>query len=191
MEASSRPCSKCREVKPLGDFHKHRTKDARRDQTHSQCKECYKIGRRKPRVCLGCGESYVHVGRGASKRRCCPECFKVGKVCSRCDEYKPYARFYKTGSYCKDGCALAVNRESRYGVARSDHADFVKASEAGCPICGSHGRRMALDHAHSTGAIRGIICGKCNCALGMMDDSIDTLLGAVAYLQKHSSSIVK
>jgi len=42
-----------------------------------------------------------------------------------------------------------------------------------------------VDHDHLSGAIRGLLCHKCNAALGMVGDSIDHLLGLIQYLKTH------
>ena len=61
-----------------------------------------------------------------------------------------------------------------------------------CHICGKpettrhskHGKvkRLAKDHCHKTGEIRGDLCQRCNTALGLMDDDVDRLYNAIAYL---------
>lgn len=64
-----------------------------------------------------------------------------------------------------------------------------------CEICngkyfeprtdGKKPKRPELDHSHSTGKIRSIICRDCNTMLGCAQDNIETLKRAVLYLEQH------
>lgn len=62
--------------------------------------------------------------------------------------------------------------------------------QGGCEICGKsisfEGAKVTarVDHCHSTGAIRGIICNRCNQALGMFGDNVDGIYKLLAYLGK-------
>ncbi|MBE3042995.1 endonuclease VII domain-containing protein [Candidatus Bathyarchaeota archaeon] len=55
-----------------------------------------------------------------------------------------------------------------------------------CVICGGTNgkKRLAVDHDHRTGVIRGLLCNRCNQALGLMRDSYELLTNAIKYLQK-------
>lgn len=55
------------------------------------------------------------------------------------------------------------------------------AGEA-CDICGGYTSLMAIDHDHDTGDVRGLLCGKCNTALGLFDDDSDKMRAAIEYL---------
>jgi hypothetical protein len=61
-----------------------------------------------------------------------------------------------------------------------------------CAICSKpdevEGRRMAIDHNHDTGAVRGLLCGNCNRGLGNFQDDIDMLKKATDYLVKFSNA---
>lgn len=58
--------------------------------------------------------------------------------------------------------------------------DFQKGQ---CAICGNKLIKANTDHDHLSGEIRGLLCARCNRALGRFGDRLDLLLAAVAYLQ--------
>lgn len=50
---------------------------------------------------------------------------------------------------------------------------------------GNHGKvkRLAVDHNHETGEVRGLLCLSCNVALGLVDDDVNRLLALAEYLR--------
>jgi len=56
-----------------------------------------------------------------------------------------------------------------------------------CAICGTSEdkltKRMAIDHNHETGTVRGLLCSTCNTGLGQFKDSAAVLRAAIAYLE--------
>lgn len=44
-------------------------------------------------------------------------------------------------------------------------------------------KRLSIDHCHKTGKIRGLLCSKCNTALGLLKDSIEILEKSIKYLK--------
>lgn len=58
-----------------------------------------------------------------------------------------------------------------------------------CAICGKkheiNTKRFAVDHDHTTGLIRGILCHSCNVGLGHFRDSEDLLRTATQYILKY------
>lgn len=65
-----------------------------------------------------------------------------------------------------------------------------RLSEQGgvCGICNMppDRKRLALDHCHKTGKSRGLLCCRCNFALGYLNDSTDLLKAAIHYLLSFS-----
>jgi hypothetical protein len=58
----------------------------------------------------------------------------------------------------------------------------MRADQGGeCAICGLVG----VDHDHATGAVRGILCFRCNAAIGQLDDEPDRARGLAEYLARH------
>ena len=58
---------------------------------------------------------------------------------------------------------------------------LLARQEGLCAICRS-APAIHIDHDHATGAVRGMLCFRCNAALGQFGDSPDTLVRAARYL---------
>jgi hypothetical protein len=119
------------------------------------------------------------------------------KVCICCNEEKPAAKFIKDtkrsdglGSYCgscrykKYPRKASVRRLERvkycYGLEPDDYKKLID-STPNCPICGSE-EPLVVDHNHSTGEVRGLICQPCNKALGFFRDNTTSMENAIKYL---------
>ena len=74
---------------------------------------------------------------------------------------------------------------SRYGITREEYETMAAS---GCGICGAMtcttGRRLAVDHDHSTNVVRGVLCTPCNAGLGYFFDSPANLRAAADYLER-------
>jgi hypothetical protein len=73
-----------------------------------------------------------------------------------------------------------------YGVTTDQYDRLLIEQGGGCAICGverSHdGRALAVDHCHSTGRVRGLLCAHCNRAIGLLGDDPERLRRASQYL---------
>lgn len=85
--------------------------------------------------------------------------------------------------------AREEKRRQRQQAARGRTLDWrirAKADEwlpKQCEICGSP-NRLAVDHDHATGAVRGRLCDNCNQGLGRFQDNPQLLIFAAAYLER-------
>lgn len=82
----------------------------------------------------------------------------------------------------------AWHLKRKFGITLDQYKSLNKAQEGRCAICGGlnvAGRRLAVDHCHRSGKIRGLLCYKCNVGLGSFDDDLERLLLAALYLEKH------
>jgi hypothetical protein len=70
----------------------------------------------------------------------------------------------------------------KLGVSRKFLDRLVAASGGKCEICGENAR--SIDHEHARGHVRGVLCKKCNTALGLMRDRPDLLRSAALYLEQ-------
>jgi hypothetical protein len=78
------------------------------------------------------------------------------------------------------------DRLAKYGITSIDFATMLKAQDGLCAICKSLGYptgRLVIDHDHSDGMVRGLLCIPCNNALGLFRDSRGRLIRALRYLR--------
>ena len=130
------------------------------------------------------------------------------KTCKTCGETKPFTKSAgNAGGYvpnCKP-CRNAYNRskvtqESRrrahvkhqYGISIEQVNDMRDEQGGCCAICSTpltnwgHRSGPHIDHCHTTGKVRGLLCASCNLGLGKFRDSTDILERAVSYLRRVS-----
>lgn len=79
-------------------------------------------------------------------------------------------------------------RFKKYGINGDEFRVLVEKQKGKCPICEKTDKKnLSVDHCHITGKIRGIICNKCNMALGNVEDSPKILKALANYLEKYVS----
>lgn len=83
----------------------------------------------------------------------------------------------------------AIKRE--YGITEADYDRMLAEQGGRCAICaatecGGGRARFCIDHDHETGAVRGLLCNRCNAAIGRMEDSADLLARAADYLRSRA-----
>lgn len=130
------------------------------------------------------------------------------KQCTKCKQDRPGSEFTKNSSrpggvssWCK-GCLQRWKsdnpdkvRESRrrsqikcrYGLTPEQYDQMVEEVGGKCPVClrapdyAGQPRRLAVDHDHQTGRIRGLLCWRCNGAVGIIgEENLHRLLEYLA-----------
>lgn len=189
-----RRCAKCKISKEESEFYINPGKTTRGKWYASYCQKCKSSQ----------GEKI----RRQNKERCEEQGIIVDKKkCTLCKRTKPSARFYKN-KYTKDGLVarcipchkktVKSNYHSarkhtlrRYGLTIADYEKMHRNQSGRCAVCEtdspgySRGTSFAVDHNHKTGAVRDLLCRKCNTALGQVDDDILLLEKLIAYIRKH------
>lgn len=81
---------------------------------------------------------------------------------------------------------------NNYGLTQTDYDLMVEAQGDCCACCGSSDpctanncKTWCVDHDHVTGAVRGLLCVKCNTGIGVLGDTPQGVANAVNYLNKH------
>ena len=200
-----RRCRECKNVKPRDAF----SPDAgRADGLNVYCDDC--IARlaevyEGTKVCTRCEEEKPKSAFGRSRRHAsglaarCKPCARITKAESR-ERHPPtpeQARQYKATYESKNAETVAAYRRRRalaqHGLTVDDFNEMVRNQGGVCAICGKEEtglsvsgevRDLSLDHCHRTGSPRGALCTRCNTAIGLLDDSRETLLAAIAYLER-------
>lgn len=81
----------------------------------------------------------------------------------------------------------------KYGISPSTYKEMFKKQAGKCAICkrkqpknARHFKRLCIDHCHSTGKVRGLLCTKCNHGIGEFRDNPKLCIKAATYLRKHT-----
>lgn len=130
------------------------------------------------------------------------------RECAKCGVIKPNDEFYShthIGRTCKP-CGVQVrkkwkkdnpeaysescsksNAKRKYGEDGLELWHRIRAGEP-CQVCGrvdSNTKNMHIDHNHTTGKVRGILCNSCNMALGSMREDPEAIVKLLHYLIKY------
>ncbi len=82
-----------------------------------------------------------------------------------------------------------VHLKNRYNLTLEQFDQMLKSQNNQCLICEeilkptSHGRH--IDHCHTTGKVRGILCQRCNTGIGKFEENVNLLKKAIAYIEVH------
>jgi hypothetical protein len=72
-----------------------------------------------------------------------------------------------------------------YGLSREEHRRLLEGQNGVCAVCKLPSRRaLCVDHCHATRQVRGLLCDKCNTALGLLGDDSDRMRAAGAYVDR-------
>ncbi len=76
---------------------------------------------------------------------------------------------------------------STYGITVEDYNLLYAKQKGCCAGCNRHqselNKSLGVDHCHTTGIVRGLLCNKCNLAVGYVNDSIQILENLIKYLR--------
>lgn len=145
-------------------------------------KECRES---KPSLtCLYCGTLY---DRTKYSGYCSRACY-LADECSGMN--RRYTSYYSRPEHkVRARNAHLINK---YGITIHDYEVLLKKQNGVCAICGGLAykkngdvKTLHVDHDHTTGKVRGLLCSDCNTALGGFKDSQESLLKAIKYLKEN------
>lgn len=96
---------------------------------------------------------------------------------------------YKHGRSHTKEYDLELHMKRQYGLGFVEYNKMLEKQNGVCAICNStppnhHKKRLNIDHCHTTGRVRGLLCDACNRALGLLKDSPELMLKAISYLAR-------
>jgi hypothetical protein len=135
------------------------------------------------------------------------------KKCYVCCEVKEHTEYNKC-SKAKDGlqhyCRVCSNKKRKdwdledpertkgkylresYGLSFSQYAEMRDNQNNKCAICGEEETRflkkLVVDHCHSSGEVRKLLCNTCNHGIGNFKDNVELLKKAIGYLENHQTN---
>ena len=79
----------------------------------------------------------------------------------------------------------------KFGLKPEDYDAMLEAQKGVCAICGREEtatwrgktRELCVDHCHTTGRVRGLLCNRCNHSIGGLGDNAEGVRRALAYLE--------
>lgn len=114
---------------------------------------------------------------------------------------KAYRNAWKRRQYAANpekqraaGRATRARHRARYNIARrgggagltvAEFRALEARTDGACEICGSRRARMHVDHDHTTGRVRGLLCSGCNTFLGYLEKRAGILPTALEYVERH------
>lgn len=185
MDRVEKRCTLCGEWKPATDFYRA---SAATDGLQARCKGCHAARVR----------AYRHRLKRLNSGRQLPSDYK--KRCPRCELIKSAAEFHRNASsrdglhwVCREcnkkkggyGKQLEQRRRFRvYDITGDEVEALLRHQEHSCAICrvAFVGTEFHIDHCHRSGDVRGLLCSRCNTALGLLKDDPVRMASAVRYL---------
>jgi len=76
--------------------------------------------------------------------------------------------------------------KTTYGINIETYNKMFNDQNGCCKICKIHqtdlNKNLAVDHSHTTGKVRGLLCHKCNMGIGLLQEDITILAESIKYL---------
>jgi len=156
----------------------------------SQAEEAAPVGKR-PSWRDSAPPALCHPDRRTEARGLCLQCYmEWHKEHVQDDEWRERRQRYMQQYHQRDGKSPADYYKSRgrvsyikrtYGLTVAEYEECFRRAGYQCQLCPRDAR--VLDHCHTTGRVRGVLCTQCNAALNRADEDIDWLDRVRVYLQ--------
>ncbi|MFD6554575.1 endonuclease VII domain-containing protein [Streptomyces sp. NPDC058398] len=143
-------------------------------------------------ICRSCGEPFRAVWSGLGTQPRCAAC--TARIATESQGRKNAARRVEVNPSRRQ-VNLRDLLKKLYGLTLDEYAAMLARQDGRCAICGSPpdpdgvkaASRLHVDHDHATGAVRELLCNRCNMGVGYFRDDPDLLRAAAEYIERHRS----
>lgn len=148
-------CTSCQDIKPVAEFHVSARRPNGTIVYQPRCKVCY-------------NKHY------ATKWHVMDEAAKSREKSRRKETYN--SDWFKN-----------YRLTTKYGITLDQFSEMYERQHGSCAICGTSVDvdKIHVDHNHTTGKVRKLLCQSCNVILGHAKEDINILNNAIAYLKDH------
>jgi hypothetical protein len=117
---------------------------------------------------------------------------RMKRVC-KTEKYKAYHKEWRTKNKEKLKKKWMITNFKKklifYGITEQEYNDRLHQQDNKCDICKQPFIDTPyIDHNHTTGKVRGLLCIKCNFILGHSNDDINILNNAICYINKWNTN---
>ena len=134
------------------------------------------VSKNRDRQCQNCSTDFSLDTEGSLHKYCSVSCRKEWH----------YER-WKSSGYKRDKAKIRDYwLKHKYGISHSIFLRLLEEQNNKCAICDNtehSSYNWHVDHCHTTGKVRGILCGPCNQAIGLFKENKETLQKAISYLE--------
>lgn len=115
-------------------------------------------------------------------------------ICRACVAIRGKAWALSNPEKRRENCRRALRNKpkgnyylKKYGLTPEMYAQQAEKQNNRCAICNEEekGKRLSVDHDHSTKKVRELLCSRCNTSIGKFSDDPELLRKAAEYLEKH------
>jgi len=141
--------------------------------------------RKADKRCNSCVNEYKRAYYSANKEEINRRCRELSP--SRRKQKAIYnSRYYNSHKEESHKTSRRYVLKNTYGMSEDDRDNLINKQEGRCAICKKFAE-LVIDHDHSTQKVRGMLCRKCNLAIGHFEDDITYMASAIKYLSRHLS----
>jgi len=122
---------------------------------------------------------------------------KKGAICKACSAKRLQKWRSKNPQKVKEGIKRNYDNDKdayrnrsliyKYNITLEDYNIMLNNQKGLCRVCGidrmNLRKNLSVDHCHKTGKVRGLLCERCNTALGLLKEDIKIMRNLINYME--------